>query len=101
MNRWQPFDTILRVVRYNFVQVAFFLNRVFTFRSTGNVRGEVIRYVVLLGVNVPTSTRLFMVSSWSLPPVAAKISADLARIALTFWLAQNLVFCNRLTADAH
>ena len=80
---------------------AFFLHRVFTFRSTGNVRGEVIRYFVLLGANIPTSTGLFLVSSWCLPPVAAKIAADVAGISLTFWLAQKLVFRNRLTANAH
>ena len=136
MNRWQLFDMILRVARYNLVQVgaysidfgsfmliatalgaapvvaniiskivagtlALFLHRVFTFRSTGNVRHEAIRYFVLLGANVPTSAGLFLVSSWWLPPVPAKIAADAAGIALTFWLVQNLVFRNRLTADAH
>jgi putative flippase GtrA len=79
---------------------AFLMHRTFTFGSTGSVRREALRYFVLLGANVPLSTVLFLVASWSLAPMTAKLAADAAGIVVTFWLVQNLVFRNRRLGDA-
>jgi putative flippase GtrA len=80
---------------------AFFLHHVFTFRSTGDIRREAMRYFVLLSANAPLSTGLLLVSGLCLAPVPAKLTADAAGIVLNFWLAQRIVFRHRVLGDVH
>lgn len=74
---------------------AFLAHRNFTFCLDKDKRNgkQPIRYILLLGLNVPVSTAalgliLFMIDS----PVIAKLSSDVVVVLLTFWLSKTWVF---------
>lgn len=74
---------------------AFIVHRSFTFRVGDNtvMIQQAIRYFTLLALNVPfASGILALLLVWITQPVAAKLVADVACVALTYWLSKHLVF---------
>jgi putative flippase GtrA len=75
--------------------VAFFAHRHITFEAhgQGNMRGQALRYVALLGLNIPLSSAVLAVLlhfiAW---PPAAKVASDGICLGLTFLLSRHLVF---------
>jgi putative flippase GtrA len=74
---------------------AFVAHRHLTFReSTGaGAKGQLLRYVLLLALNVPLSSGVLALLLLAGPsPSLAKILADAICIGLTFYLSRNHVF---------
>lgn len=72
---------------------AFLAHRAFTFRSSdGPVGTQLVRYAGLLALNIPLSSAcLYVLMAW-LPPLVAKVVADVACVAVTYALSRSLVF---------
>lgn len=72
---------------------AFVAHRLFTFRSSDGPAGaQLLRYAALLALNIPLSSLcLYVLLGW-MPPLAAKVVADVACVAVTFVLSRALVF---------
>jgi len=74
---------------------AFFSHRRVTFNvhDRGGSHVQVIKYVVLLSLNVPlSSAALMLLLPWVSPDYLAKFLADAACIGITFLLSRYLVF---------
>jgi putative flippase GtrA len=80
--------------------LAFHLHRRFTFRvhdSDGHVRGQAIRYVVLLGVNaVLTSVLLTLLTAVLEHALLSKVVADVVVVVGTYLASKWLVFSKRM-----
>lgn len=74
---------------------AFVAHRMFTFgvRGRDHIPGQMLRYAILLALNVPLATLLLVAFSWLVSNlVIAKILADVACVGLTFLLVRHGVF---------
>ena len=79
---------------------AFIAHRSFTFDVVvaGEVRGQALRYLALLLLNIPLSALVLSFLLWIIPfPVAAKFVSDVILVFLTYWFSKQLVFS---TVDA-
>lgn len=77
---------------------AFMVHRSFTFRlaESSHNAGQMLRYVTLLGLNVPIATGVLWLMLLAIDwPVAAKFLSDAAVLALNYWLSQRWVFVSR------
>lgn len=74
---------------------AFVVHRTFTFgvRGRDRIHGQMLRYALLLALNVPLATAMLVAVSWLVPDlVLAKVLADIACVGLTFLLVRHGVF---------
>jgi len=74
---------------------AFFMHRRLTFQVHGQGGGanQLLRYAVLLALNIPVASLLLAwLLPWLAPPALAKVGADAIRVVLTFLLSRHLVF---------
>lgn len=74
---------------------AFYFHRIFTFRVKGgpDLHWQIVRYIIVLLVNLQASSLLLVVlQRLHLPVTAAKVSADIICVGLTFLLMRYLVF---------
>lgn len=74
---------------------AFFGHRAFTFglKSHQHDPAQMVRYLILLGVNIPLSAAVLWTVLTPFPhPVVAKIVSDIAIILINFWLSRHWVF---------
>ena len=73
---------------------AFFMHKTFTFqkRDSGRVWREAIVYFSLLMVNIPVSSAILAGLTAVLPTMAAKVTADISCMALSFLLTRLFVF---------
>lgn len=74
---------------------AFILHRYFTFRTaeSGTIRHQAVRYFVLLALNIPVASAVFvLLLVWITEPVAAKFIADIICVALTYAVSKRFVF---------
>lgn len=74
---------------------AFIVHRSFTFRvaESGAIRHQVIRYFVLLALNIPVASAILaLLLVWIATPVPAKFIADIICVAFTFALSKHFVF---------
>jgi len=74
---------------------AFIAHRRVTFKVHGHSdsRTQLVKYALLLAVNVPISSGLLaLLLPWLSPPMLAKFVSDVACVGLTFVLSRHLVF---------
>lgn len=74
---------------------AFFAHRRVTFAVHGRGGGttQLLKYAVLLALNIPIASGLLaLLLPWVAPPAAAKFVADMICVGLTFLLSRYLVF---------
>lgn len=74
---------------------AFVVHRRFTFRAQGqgNAHHQAVRYFLLLGVNIPLSSGLLLITMhWINHPTVAKVSADIVGVLFTYWISKLFVF---------
>ena len=75
--------------------LAFVLHRRYTFglTGTGGQAAQAVRYLVLLGLNIPFSALVLAGAMTVIPEaVVAKLVSDVLCVALTYWLSGRLVF---------
>lgn len=74
---------------------AFIAHRRITFNVHGHSDGrtQLVKYALLLAVNIPISSGLLaLLLPWLSPPTLAKFVSDVACLGLTFVLSRHLVF---------
>lgn len=73
---------------------AFFFHKTYTFKSNEktNVKGEAVRYVLVLLGNTLLSTFLLLMLALYMPEWLSKITADVVSVGITFVVTQRLVF---------
>jgi putative flippase GtrA len=77
---------------------AFVAHSHFTFRVVEGVaaRGQVIRYFVLLGLNIPVATAILaLLLKWITEQVAAKLIADVVCVGLIYLTSKHFIFTDR------
>lgn len=87
-----PANVVAKIVAGGF---AFLVHRGFTFCVAGTDRSahQLLRYALLLAINVPVATTLLaLLLPWLQPPALAKFVADAACVALSFLATRHLVF---------
>ncbi|MGV8941728.1 MAG: GtrA family protein [Lysobacter sp.] len=81
---------------------AFLAHRHFTFGAGGNrnMKSQLLRYVLLLAVNVPVSSAILgLLLQFATYAVAAKVASDAMCIGITFALSKYLVFVGPRRSD--
>ncbi len=79
---------------------AFVAHRHFTFRVTEGsaARGQAIRYVILLALNVPVASAILaLLLLWIPKPVTVKFIADVICVGLTYLLSKHFIFARQQT----
>lgn len=74
---------------------AFCLHRAFTFRVAGaeRIRGEALKYALLLALNIPLASGLLALLMLAMPSATvSKIVADVICVGLTFLVTKHGVF---------
>ena len=74
---------------------AFVVHRNFTFYVKGRsgIKGQAVRYFLLLALNVPVASLVFaLLLVWIPEPVVAKFIADIVCVALTYGLSKRFIF---------
>lgn len=81
---------------------AFILHRRVTFKVHGHSdgRAQLLKYSLLLAVNVPLSSGLLaLLLPWIAPAALAKLISDVACVGFTFALSRYLVFTRTHSAE--
>ncbi|MGF6223499.1 GtrA family protein [Pseudomonas sp. YL-218 TE3947] len=79
----------------------FFLHRHFTFQSAENSgRKQAFSYFSLVAINIPVNSGLFgLTLSIIAPPALAKFIADVACLAINYWISKVAIFHKKPTPD--
>jgi putative flippase GtrA len=82
---------------------AFIAHRRVTFKVHGQGDGhtQLLKYALLIAVNIPLSSGLLaMLLPWIAPPALAKFTGDVACVGLTFVLSRYIVFTHSRPSES-
>jgi len=82
---------------------AFIAHRRITFKvhGRGDGRKQLLKYALLLGLNIPLSSGLLaLLLPWIAPAALAKLAGDVACVGLTFVLSRYVVFTHSRSVES-